>query len=141
MTTSTHSHKNWIAHTDGACRGNPGPSSAGVFIVDPEGTEHRYKKTFGTKTNNQAEYLALILALEHLVQFNAQDVIIRADSELMIKQIRGEYKVKNEDIKILFGKAKDLILRIPRIRFEHVRREANKEADRLANLALDEYID
>jgi len=130
----------WISYTDGACRGNPGPASGGAHIVSPDGTEHNFKQTFGTMTNNQAEYLALIMALKELVKCGAKDAIMRADSELIIKQINGLYKVKHPDMKPLHAQVMNLAKQIPKIRFEHVRREANQVADALANAALDEDV-
>lgn len=136
--TAKSSH--WISYTDGACRGNPGPASGGAHIISPEGTEHNFKQTFGTMTNNQAEYLALIMALKELVKCGATDAIMRADSELIIKQINGLYKVKHPDMKPLHAQVMNLARQIPKIRFEHVRREANQVADALANAALDEDV-
>ena len=128
----------WQAYTDGACRGNPGPSGCGVLLIAPDGKEYRYKKFIGNKTNNQAEYEALLLALSHLVEHQANCVHLRADSELMIRQLKGIYKVKNENIIPLFKEAKRLMTNIAQIEFEHVLREYNKVADRLANEAIDE---
>jgi ribonuclease HI len=133
------SHSNtWIAYTDGACRGNPGPSSGGAHLIAPDGSEHNLKKTFGIITNNQAEYLALIMALEELVTKKAENVIVRADSELVIKQVNGIYKVKHPEMKPLHAQVMALAKKFPKIHFEHVRREANQVADALANAALDE---
>ncbi len=131
----------WIAYTDGASRGNPGLSGIGAFVTAPDGTEHELKKFLGIKTNNQAEYAALLLALEFLIKEKAGDVLIRADSELMIKQMRGEYKVKNENILPLYREIQKLLGHFKKIQFEHVRREFNKDADRLANEAIDERND
>lgn len=128
----------WLAYTDGASRGNPGQSGAGVLLVSPEEKEYKYKLYLGEVTNNQAEYQALILALQELVKHQAQKVLVRADSELMIKQLLGVYKVKNERIKPLYAKVQDLLKFLPQVQFEHVRREYNKIADRLANEAIDE---
>ena len=128
----------WIAYTDGACRGNPGPSGCGVHLLLPGGDEARLKKYIGHATNNQAEYQAMILALRELVRRDAKDVCLRADSELMVKQMRGEYRVKNENIKPLYEEAKALVRTLSKIKFEHVRREYNTVADALANEAIDE---
>lgn len=128
----------WHAYTDGACRGNPGPSGCGALLIAPDGKKFPYKKFIGTKTNNQAEYEAMILALEMLIEHKAQKAHLRADSELMIRQLKGIYKVKNANIIPLFAKAKELIKKIPHIDFEHVLREKNKDADQLANEAIDE---
>lgn len=128
----------WVAYTDGASRGNPGLSGCGVLITAPDGREFPFKKFLGERTNNYAEYQALILALAELAGLGAKEALIRADSEFMIKQMRGEYKVKNANIIPLYQEAKRLSAAIPKIIFEHVRREFNKDADRLANQAIDE---
>jgi len=127
----------WILYTDGASRGNPGEAGAGAFLVNEDGEEIPLTKYLGKKTNNQAEYDALILGLEELIRIKAQEADIRADSELMIKQLKGEYKVKNEGLKPYFVKAQALLKQIPKTRLSHVRREENKEADKLANQAID----
>lgn len=127
--------QNWILYTDGACRGNPGESGAGAFIEGPQG-EISLRRYLGRKTNNQAEYLALILGLEKIRDLGVKSVEIRADSELMIKQLRGEYRVKNEGILPLFKQAQQLVKDI-KVHFKHVPREQNKVADILANEAID----
>jgi ribonuclease HI len=135
----THSEtKLWTAYTDGASRGNPGLAGCGALITSPDGREFPFKKFLGERTNNYAEYQALILALGELGKLGAETALIRADSEFMIKQMRGEYKVKNANIIPLYQEAKRLAASIPMIKFEHVRREFNKDADRLANEAIDE---
>lgn len=137
MNNSTHKSV-WTAFTDGASRGNPGLASCGVFIIAPNGTEHSFKKFLGEFTNNQAEYQALLLALTHLVHLKAQHVVIKADSELMVRQLNGIYRVKNEKILPLFAEAIRLSKQFKTIEFKHIPREQNKEADRLANQAIDE---
>lgn len=128
----------WIAYTDGASRGNPGLAGCGVHIVAPDGSEYNFKVFLGEKTNNQAEYQALILALKELIRLKANNALVRADSEFMIRQMLGIYRVKNEKIIPLYQEAKTLAAAIPSLGFEHVRREFNKVADRLANEAIDE---
>lgn len=128
----------WLAYTDGACRGNPGLSGCGVHVIAPDGKEYEFKIFIGTKTNNQAEYQALIVALEELTKLRADNVLVRADSEFMVKQMLGLYKVKNAGIIPLYQRAKVLAAAFSTIRFEHVRREFNTVADRLANEAIDE---
>lgn len=129
----------WISYSDGASRGNPGLSGAGALILSPAGEETELRKFLGTKTNNQAEYEALLLALDFLIEKKVQNVVFRADSELLIKQLRGEYKVKNENILPLFQEIKAKLTQIKTKKFEHVRREINKEADRLSNEAIDDH--
>jgi ribonuclease HI len=130
--------KKLTIYTDGASRGNPGPSSIGVYVIDRNGAlifEHGEK--LGNQTNNFAEYTALIRALELALKNEANDIIIRADSELMIRQMLGIYKVKSPAIVPLHQRCKELSKKFEKVKYEHVRREANVEADRLANQALD----
>lgn len=125
--------------TDGGSRGNPGPSGIGLVIEDANTGEireehHRY---LGVTTNNQAEYQAVILALERCVALGAASVEVLADSELLIRQANGEYRVKNPDLQLRFQDLRALVAKIGRVTFTHVYREANKRADALANLAMD----
>jgi len=128
-----------IAYTDGAARGNPGPAGVGVYIVDQHDLvlveTQRY---LGEATNNVAEYQALLLALDQLEMLNAKNVIIRSDSQLMVRQLNGEYRVKNSGIRPLFQEAKIRLCEFPNVTLEHIPRDQNKEADRLANQAIDE---
>lgn len=127
-----------IAYTDGASRGNPGPASIGIYITDADGEMiHEHREKLGHQTNNYAEYMAVLRALELAKEHGSKKVLLRADSELMVRQMTGIYKVKNEGIKVLFAQCKELAAKFE-LKIEHVRREKNKEADRLANLALDE---
>lgn len=130
---------NTVLYTDGASRGNPGPASYGVWICQDEKPIEELKGFIGNQTNNFAEYTAVIEALTWAKDKNLTQLIIRSDSELLVKQLTGIYKVKSEVIKPLFQKVKALIEEnFDQVFFEHVRREFNKEADRLANEALDE---
>jgi probable phosphoglycerate mutase len=129
-----------IVNIYGGARGNPGPAGYGALIQDAEGTvlDELYGG-LGIATNNIAEYNGLLAALRWAVQHGHRKVHIRADSELLVKQMRGEYKVKNEGLKPLFLQACALIRSLGGdVTFEHVRREFNKEADRLSNLGMDE---
>lgn len=128
-----------VIHTDGACRGNPGPSSIGVVIADENGTLlDELAEEIGVRTNNYAEYAAVIRGLERALELGAKHVHLRADSQLVIRQLEGVYRVKNEGIQPLYKMAKYLESKFERgVRYEHVRREENAEADALANLALD----
>jgi ribonuclease HI len=127
------------AYIDGGARGNPGPAGYGVRIEDPAGTLiAELHGGLGIATNNVAEYNGLLAALRWAVAHGEQDVHIRADSELLVKQMRGEYKVKNPGLQTLHADARLLLTRLGRVRFEHVRREFNKEADRLSNLGMDD---
>ncbi len=130
----------WLVYTDGASRGNPGIAGCGAAISSPEGEEYEYTKFLGEMTNNQAEYHALILALENLTKLGAKNIILRADSELMVKQLKGEYRVKHPNIIPLFKTIKKLLLFFTQVKFEHVKRENNKIADKLANQAIDDNL-
>ena len=126
------------AYIDGGSRGNPGPAGYGVQIVDDAGTVlAELHESVGTTTNNVAEYRGLLAALAWAVDHGVSPLHIRSDSELLVKQMRGEYRVKNPGLQPLYQDARSLVARIGRVTFEHVRREKNKEADRLANLAMD----
>ncbi|HTL44024.1 MAG TPA: ribonuclease HI family protein [Vicinamibacterales bacterium] len=126
------------AYIDGGARGNPGPAGYGVRVEAADGTLlDELHGALGVATNNIAEYNGLLAALRWAVAHGEQSVHIRADSELLVKQMRGEYRVKNENLKPLFLQACALIRQIGDVRFEHVRREFNKEADRLSNLGMD----
>ena len=126
------------AYIDGGARGNPGPAGYGVRIEREDGTlvEELYAP-LGNATNNVAEYNGLLAALRWAVDHGESDVHIRSDSELLVKQMRGEYKVKNPGLQALYVQARLLVMQLGTIRFEHVRREFNQEADRLSNLAMD----
>lgn len=129
----------FIACTDGAARGNPGPAGAGVIIFGPDkavvSEDYLY---LGDVTNNVAEYRALLLALDRLTELKAENILVRADSELMVKQIKGEYRVKNKGLLLLFQQALRQLETFQSFEIEHIPREENCEADRLANRAIDE---
>jgi ribonuclease HI len=129
----------WRANIDGGSRGNPGPASYGVVIRDPRGEiVARLRKYIGRTTNNVAEYYGLIAALDYAQSNNIRALRIESDSELMVKQMRGQYKVKSADLKPLFERAKKMSQTFSAFRIDHVYREQNKEADALANEAMDE---
>lgn len=128
-------------YTDGAARGNPGPAGAGWVIVDSKGSLILEKKKYlGELTNNQAEYQALLLALADLPKSGKERIVLCSDSELMVRQLKGEYKVKNEGLKPLFQKVVLTLSKFQGYSIKHVRREENAEADKLANEAIDEYF-
>ncbi len=121
---------------DGSSLGNPGPSGIGVRILGPDGTVVKEISRFiGTRTNNQAEYESLLCALHASRGLGYRHVTIRTDSELLYNQMAGRYKVKNPRLKVLHGKARELAARLPNVRIELVRREQNKETDKLAKAA------
>ena len=128
-----------VAYIDGGARGNPGPAGYGVRIQSTDGTMiDELHGALGIATNNVAEYSGLLAALQWAIDHDARRVHIRADSELLVKQMRGEYRVKNAGLQPLYVRARLLIAELDDVRFEHVRRELNTEADRLSNLGMDE---
>jgi ribonuclease HI len=127
------------AYIDGGARGNPGPAGYGVRIEDADGSLiEELHGPLGIATNNVAEYNGLLAALRWAIAHGHRELHIRADSELLVKQMRGEYKVKNPGLQPLAAQARLLIMELGKVTFEHVRRELNTEADRLSNLAMDE---
>ncbi len=127
-------------YSDGASRNNPGEAGAGVYILQDGRPLEGLARYLGTTTNNIAEYTAAIMGLEFAVKQGAQKVKLFADSELLVKQINGQYKVKNEGLKPLHGKVKELIAKIGSVEVQYIPRERNKEADALANKAIDEKL-
>ena len=128
-------------HADGASRGNPGEAGAGVVIADERGkTLKEWKSYLGLTTNNVAEYRAVLLALEKASALGAERVIINLDSELVVRQLTGEYKVRETHLKPLHQKALELLGTFPNYLLRHVPREENRRADQLANEAIDQKI-
>jgi probable phosphoglycerate mutase len=129
----------YIVHIDGGARGNPGPAGWGVVIQSDQGTPvAELYGAIGCATNNVAEYSGLLSALGWCAEHGAAHVHVRSDSLLLVQQMLGKYRVRNEGLKPLHGRARLLSARIGRVTYEHVPRESNREADRLANLAMDE---
>jgi ribonuclease HI len=125
-------------HIDGGARGNPGPAAAGVSICDEDGTALFEGGFFlGRATNNVAEYTGLLKAVEIAKSIGGVEVDVHSDSELLVRQINGEYRVKNETLKDYFDQAMKGLRAFKKWRVSHVRREANRRADELANLAMD----
>ncbi|TSC92802.1 MAG: putative phosphoglycerate mutase [Candidatus Berkelbacteria bacterium Athens1014_28] len=134
-------------NTDGGSRGNPGPAAIGiVFFDDKEKEIHHFKKAIGRATNNEAEYQAIISALDILLKskwfsennHNKKEVVCRLDSQLVVEQINGNYKIKQDHIKLLIAQLRQMISQMNlNISFVHIPREENKIADRLVNEALD----
>jgi len=126
-------------HTDGAARGNPGPAAYAYTIQRDGQAPIEEADCLGQATNNQAEYAALVRALEHALEVGPNHrVVVHSDSELMVKQMKGEYRVKNEELRPLYEEARDLSKQFTGgVSFVHVRREKNKRADELCNEALD----
>ena len=132
-----------VGHIDGGARGNPGPAGYGVHIEEerPEaagrGPAVELYGFVGVTTNNIAEYAALLALLEYAVTIRPASLRILSDSELLVRQMEGRYRVKDSRLKVLHAAARRLVAALPRVTLEHVRREANKEADALANRAMD----
>jgi ribonuclease HI len=127
-----------IIGADGASRGNPGPAAIGAVIKDDRGNlVARLSRQIGRATNNQAEYRALIAALEQAISLGAKKVDIRLDSELVVRQLSGRYRVKNTGLKPLYEQVQQLLGKLDEVSVRHVPRARNAEADRLANQALD----
>lgn len=130
-----------IIYTDGGARGNPGPAGIGVFIADRDGRVlARHKRYLGPATNNQAEYWAVIDALEEAKKLGAEELEFRLDSELVVRQLNGQYRVRDADLAPLFLRVHNSKIGFKVVSFSHIRREQNKEADRLVNEAIDEGI-
>src|SRR6185437_8555708 len=127
------------AFCDGGARGNPGPSGFGVYIEDERGHKLAELSEFlGIRTNNFAEYSGLLAALEFALRYDHPRLRVISDSELMVKQIKGQYKVKSPDLRPLYDEAKRRIAGLESFQIQHVLRNKNKDADRLANQAMDE---
>ena len=127
-----------VAHIDGGARGNPGPAGYGVVITDQAGRKvAALSEYLGHQTNNFAEYSGLLAALDYAVRQGHKALQVVADSELLVKQIRGEYKVKSPTLLELYQRARKLIAQLKWFSIQHTLREGNQEADRLANQAMD----
>ena len=126
------------AYIDGGARGNPGPAGYGVHIELPGGGIEERHGGLGIATNNVAEYTGLLAALKWAIDNGHRTVRIKADSELLVKQMRGEYKVKHPGLQPLVARARVLVGQLDEVSFQHVRREQNKDADRLSNVGMDE---
>ncbi len=126
------------AHIDGGARGNPGPAGYGVHIQDATGkTLAEISEFLGVRTNNVAEYSALLAALDFAVKQGHRALRVVSDSELLVKQMNGDYKVKSPDLKELYDRARTLVRKLDSFQVRHVLRHQNKDADRLANAAMD----
>lgn len=128
-----------VIYIDGGSRGNPGPAAAGVVLLDADSRQplHEAGYFLGRTTNNVAEYQALLKALTLAAQFDVDEVLVHSDSQLLVRQIAGEYRVKSEDLRPLYTKALALLKKFSRWQVVHVLRDKNKRADELANMAMD----
>lgn len=135
---------NYHLYTDGGSRGNPGPAATGVVVLDATNKVLKTtSKYLGTATNNHAEYAALVQGLETIIklagaQAQQAKVVAHLDSELVVKHLTGEYKLRAEDLKPLFARVQSLADQLASVRFKHVRRELNAKADALVNACLDD---
>jgi ribonuclease HI len=130
-----------IVSCDGASRGNPGPAGIGAQITDEEGVVlGEIAKGLGETTNNVAEYTAVIRGLERAQELGAAEVLLRSDSQLLINQLTGRYQVKSPHLQPLHRRVRELAEGFDSIDYEHVRRERNTEADRLANQGVDDWL-
>ena len=126
------------AYFDGGSRGNPGPAGWGVYIVNDDGTVvAELSGALGVATNNVAEYNGLIAALQWAADHDVTALSVKGDSLLLVEQMRGNYKVKNEGLKPLHMRARMLVMQIGNVSFAHVPREKNTDADRLSNVGMD----
>ena len=138
---ATSSTGTWTLRADGGSRGNPGPGALGYVLCDASGAEVEARGEFiGTCTNNVAEYRALIAGLEAATRHGAKTLVVRMDSELVVRQMLGQYKVKNEGLKPLHAEARSVAAKLGTVRFESVPRDDNGRADALVNEALDEAL-
>jgi ribonuclease HI len=127
-----------VAYIDGGARGNPGPAGFGVRIEDPDGTlVEEFAESIGTATNNVAEYRGLLAALEWAKRRGVRALRVRSDSQLLVQQMLGNYKVKHANLQPLHARARLLAHEVGDVTFEHVGRSLNAHADRLANTAMD----
>ena len=131
-----------IVNVDGASKGNPGEAGIGVAVFDKDlNIVHESCEYIGAATNNVAEYKALILGAKLAIKFNANNTLFKSDSELMVKQIMGEYRVKNIQLKSLYSEVQSLLGKLPEWEIKHVPREENKEADLLANKGVEIFTE
>ena len=130
-----------VLYFDGASRGHPGEASFGAVLYDKDGKEVKtVKGTLGRTTNNVAEYCGLLYGMDMAMKMNCEDLVVRGDSQLVLQQVQGRWKVREPKLKLLFNKIQLMIPSFANIIFEHVRRDINVRADKLANEALDELL-
>lgn len=134
--------KNFFIYIDGAARGNPGDAGIGIVINDSQGKQiKRLYKYIGPATNNIAEYTALVYGLQEALILGLKDVVVHSDSELLVKQLSSEYRVKNANLKPYYEQFLHLRTAFHRLEVKQISREENKETDKLANCAIDSRID
>lgn len=132
-----------VLHVDGGARGNPGPAAAGIVLTDPADDQPIFEQAvfLGRQTNNAAEYMGLIAGLKRAGELNLTHLTVVSDSQLMVRQLLGEYRVKSATLRPLFEQARQLISQFEQCELTHVKRDQNKRADQLANMAMDEKRD
>jgi ribonuclease HI len=131
----------WLVMVDGAARGNPGEAGCGALIIDDNGNVVKeLSRYLGRTTNNVAEYEGLLMGLDALIRLGKRRVRVQSDSQLLVRQLNGEYRVKDEKLKTLFQSARALLRQFDGYRILYVPRELNKLADRLANKGIDDAI-
>lgn len=141
MEPANYTYSRLLIYSDGAARGNPGDAGAGVVLKTPEGEEvGRFGRFLGRFTNNVAEYEAVLLGLSQAKEFGAKDVTILSDSELLVRQLLGEYKVRAEHLKVLYERVKQELEDFDRYQVKRIPREKNIDADSMANRAIDEKL-
>lgn len=133
-------HKHLITFTDGGARGNPGPAALGVVVKAGDKVLTAFGEYLGETTNNQAEYRALLRAMETVLELGGEEVDCYLDSELVVKQMKGIYRMKNADLAPIYLKIWNIVHKLKRVSFHHIPRERNKEADLQVNLAIDHKL-
>jgi ribonuclease HI len=137
----TNAEAEWLLMVDGAARGNPGEAGCGAAICDDSGAVVKeLSRYLGQATNNVAEYEALLLGLEALIAMGKKKIRVQSDSELLVRQLNGRYRVRDPKLQMLFGRVRNLLRQFDRCTIVHVRREANKLADKLANRGIDDAL-
>jgi ribonuclease HI len=135
----TRAEAEWLLMVDGAARGNPGKAGCGAAICDENGVAVKEMSRYlGETTNNVAEYEALLMGLEALIALGKKKIRVQSDSELMVRQLNGQYRVRDAKLQLLYDRALALLRQFDRYTILHVRREANKLADKLANRGIDD---
>lgn len=137
----SEANSEWLLMVDGAARGNPGTAGCGAAIYDETGAVvKKLSRYLGQATNNVAEYEGLLMGLEALIQLGRKKIVVQSDSQLLVRQLNGQYRVKDEKLKRLFERAVTLLRQFDSFQILHVPRELNKLADRLANQGIDDAL-
>jgi ribonuclease HI len=137
----TSAEAEWLLMVDGAARGNPGEAGCGAVICDGGGkVVKELCRYLGKTTNNVAEYEALLMGLEALIAMGKKKIRVQSDSELLVRQLNGQYRVRDPKLQMLFERARSLLRHFDRCTIVHVRREVNKAADKLANRGIDDAL-